>query len=242
MASHLHKNIRTPFVFLDETGSINDKANRYFAIGIIKCMQPYFLDYVVRLSRQKYRVFDEIKWNTISRNKLPILHEIIDQFFSHQGVCFASIVVNKDGVDFRKTFDNDPYTAYQKFSELLLKRVIKPNEIVTIIADYISTPHHVHFEVDTKHSVNKAMNRLAIAGIHRIDSCGTNMLQVTDLLLGAVSYEYKLNHKLVKGDPYKREIMDHVRDKVGGSFGQLRDNNKKFTVIEYERFNDEPLR
>lgn len=44
-----YKKIRTPFVFFDETGSINDQANRFFGLGMIKCMQPYFLDQKIRL-------------------------------------------------------------------------------------------------------------------------------------------------------------------------------------------------
>jgi len=56
-----YKKIRTPFVFFDETGSINDQANRFFGLGMIKCMQPYFLDSKIWSIRQKYHFFDEIK-------------------------------------------------------------------------------------------------------------------------------------------------------------------------------------
>ena len=56
-----YKDIRTPFVFLDETGSINDKNNRYFGLAIIKCMQPHYLDSKIRLLRQKNNFYDEIK-------------------------------------------------------------------------------------------------------------------------------------------------------------------------------------
>lgn len=35
-----YKKIRTPFAFFDETGSVNDKNNRYFGLGMIKLMQP----------------------------------------------------------------------------------------------------------------------------------------------------------------------------------------------------------
>ncbi|MDO8638722.1 MAG: hypothetical protein Q7R43_04040, partial [Candidatus Daviesbacteria bacterium] len=64
-----YRKIRTPFSFLDETGSINDKANRFFCLGMIKCMQPFYLDSTIREIRQKYHFYDEIKWNTLSKAK-----------------------------------------------------------------------------------------------------------------------------------------------------------------------------
>jgi hypothetical protein len=230
-----YKKLSTPFVFLDETGSINDRANRYFAIGIIKSKQPYFLDYVIRLIRQKFNFFDEIKWNTISKQKVPILKEIIDQFFVHGDISFATILVNKESDEFDKFFNNDPYSAYQKLSELLIKHTIRKNEVITILADYISTPKHIHFEVDTKHAVNKQLKRLAVAGIHRIESSATNLLQLTDLLLGAVAYEYKIVNGLARGDPHKKEVMEHLRNKVGCQNFSISDKTEKFTVIEFEK-------
>ncbi len=65
-----YKDIRTPFAFFDETGSINDKANRFFCLGMIKCMQPFFLDSKIRQLREKHNFYDEIKWNTLSKAKI----------------------------------------------------------------------------------------------------------------------------------------------------------------------------
>ena len=47
-----YKEIRTPFVFFDETGSLNDKINRFFCLGMVKCMQPFYLDSSIREIRQ----------------------------------------------------------------------------------------------------------------------------------------------------------------------------------------------
>ncbi len=73
-----YKLIRTPFVFFDETGSINDKNNRYFGLGMLKCMQPHFLDSKIRMLRQKHRFYDGIKYQ--KRTNLLLLRSLMRYF------------------------------------------------------------------------------------------------------------------------------------------------------------------
>ncbi len=228
-----YKKIRTPFVFMDETGSINDKSNRYFALGMIKCMQPHFLDYQIRLLKQRHHFFDEIKWNTISRKKVAFLKELIDIADATPGIRFSSVIVNKDIENFDSCFNNDPYIAYEKLTEVLIKRGIRKNEVLTVLADYISTPPEIHFEVEIKHNINEQFQRLAIAGVHRIDSKGTNLLQLNDLYLGAVVYEFKLKNKLVSGDINKILIMKYLLKKLGLKSFTKKLNNPKFKIDIY---------
>jgi hypothetical protein len=228
-----YKKIRTPFVFMDETGSVNDKSNRYFALGMIKCMQPHFLDYQIRLLKQKHNFFDEIKWNTISRKKVGFIKELIDIADATPGIKFSLVVVNKDVENFVDNFNNDPYIAYEKLTEVLIKRGIQKNEVLTVLADYISTPPEIHFEVEIKHNINEQFQRLAVAGVHRIDSKGTNLLQLNDLYLGAVVYEFKLKNKLVSGDANKIEVMKYLLKKLGINSFTEELENPKFKVDIY---------
>lgn len=124
-----YKKIRTPFAFFDETGNINDKANRFFCLGMIKCMQPFYLDSKIREIRQKYLFYDEIKWNKISKAKVQVLQEVLNALFETPGIYFSCIVINKDNFDFEKEFENNPYLAYEKFTEALLERSIEDNDI-----------------------------------------------------------------------------------------------------------------
>ena len=102
-----YKKIRTPFVFFDETGAINDATNRYFGLGMIKCMQPFFLDATIRKIRQKYHFYDEIKWNTLSKSKWNPVKAIIDAIFATPGINFSTVMINKDKVNFEEECDND---------------------------------------------------------------------------------------------------------------------------------------
>lgn len=230
-----YKKIRTPFVFFDETGSINDKVNRFFGLGMIKCMQPYYVDCKIRKIRQIYRFFDEIKWNKLSKINSKVIQKIIDCIFETPGVYFSAIIINKNNVDFEKEYNNNPYKAYESFTKDLLLQSISGNEILTILADYVTVPANINFEVDVKHSINESLQRLAIGGIHRIDSKGSNLIQIVDLFLGAVVYNYKLENKLVTGDKNKIIVLKSIQKKlrVNSLMGDLKNN--RFIVIEQKK-------
>ena len=229
-----YREIRTPFAFFDETGSINDQANRFFCLGMIKCMQPFYLDSKIREIRQRNHFYDEIKWNTLSKAKLSVIKEIVNAVFETPGIYFSCIVINKDNLDFEEKFKSNPYKAYQEFTEILLKQSIEANEILTVLADFVTTPKAIKFEVDVKHNVNKSLDRLAIGGIHRVDSKGVNIIQMVDLLIGSVIYCYKKDLKLVSGDKNKLKVLSNIlerlnrKDFVGGL------KTKRFKVLEYE--------
>ena len=229
------RKIRTPFVFFDETGSVNDVNNRFFGLGMVKCMQPYFLDTKIRKIRGTYRFYDEIKSNKISKKNFLVIENIINAIFETPGISFSCIVIDKNSVDFEKEFKNNPYLAYQIFTEELLKKNIKRNELLIVLADYISTPDNVHFEVDIKHNMNEYFNRLAICGVHRIDSIGVNLIQVTDLLLGAVVYEFKYKNKIVSGDNNKINTYKYIQNKVRVKNFTDGIEKKEFNVIVYKK-------
>ena len=229
------RKIRTPFVFFDETGSVNDVNNRFFGLGMVKCMQPYFLDTKIRKIRGTYRFYDEIKSNKISKKNFLVIENIINAIFETPGISFSCIVIDKNSVDFEKEFKNNPYLAYQIFTEELLKKNIKRNELLIVLADYVYTPDNVHFEVDIKHNMNEYFNRLAIYGVHRIDSIGVNLIQVTDLLLGAVVYEFKYKNKIVSGDNNKINTYKYIQNKVRVKNFTDGIEKKEFNVIVYKK-------
>lgn len=229
------KKIRTPFVFFDETGSVNDRNNRYFGLGMIKCMQPYFLDSKIRKIREKNNFYDEIKSNKVGKKNFRVMKEIIDAIFTTPGIKFGCIVINKDHLDFKAEFKNDPYLAYQNFTEELLKKNIGKTELLIVLADYISTPDNIKFEVDVKHNMNKHFERLAVCGVHRVDSIGINLIQITDLLLGAVVYEFKYRNKLVSGDRSKIGLYKYILRKVGIKTFVNGNKKKRFNVMIYQK-------
>ena len=162
-----------------------------------------------------------------------MIKEIVEAVFETPGIYFSCIVINKENIKFEEDFDSNPYKAYENFTEVLLKKSIDENEILTVLADFVTTPRDIRFEVDVKHNLNESLRRLAVGGIHRVDSKGVNIIQIVDLFIGAVVYCYKKDLKLVSGDKNKMKVLNLILNKlqrknfVGGV------STKRFKVFEY---------
>ena len=83
--------------------------------------------------------------------------------------------------------------------------------------------------------MNKKFNRPAVAGVCRMRSSGVDLLQLIDVLLGAVVYEYKAERGVVDLAKYKPKVklLQHIKRRAGVKtfVGGYRD--KRLNVAEY---------
>jgi hypothetical protein len=60
-----------------------------------------------------------------------------------------------------------------------------------VLADNYSTPAGVTFEESLKERVHRRLNRLAVTHVVRLDSRAADALQLVDLLVSAVAFEFR---------------------------------------------------
>ena len=97
----------------------------------------------------------------------------------------------------------------------MLSASLNEKEILILIADHITTPKDIKFEVGVKKNFNESKKRLALSGVCRFDSKSNDLLQVVDLIVGCINYDIKFSKKLVSGDKYKLELLVYLREKLG---------------------------
>ncbi|MFH1867122.1 MAG: DUF3800 domain-containing protein [Patescibacteria group bacterium] len=231
-----YRSIWTKFCFLDESGSLSNPKEPFFTVGIIRCSQPYYLQSNILYERSKRRFYDELKFNKLSRINLDFAKFTLDQFLQTKSLGFASYTIDKQGVYFQKTFNSNPWQAYEDVSIRLLESNISQNEIHIIIADHVTAPKDVRFEVNVKRKINDKLGRLGIAGVARFDSRSNDILQLVDLLIGAVTYDLKFaTHLVSKGDKHKRRFLEYFKEKIGAdSFlkgFRKNDDNNSFNIF-----------
>lgn len=213
-----YKQIWSKFCFLDESGSLNDQQAQFFTVGLIKCSQPHYLNSKILYLRHKSNFYDEMKFNKLSRRNLDFAKLALDAFFSTRSINFYSYTLDKQGDFFQTNFGGDPWKAYEDISIRVIKAACAPNEIVIVIADHITTPKTIHFEVVVKRKINETFGRLAIAGVCRFDSKGNDILQVVDLMIGAINYNLKMETGIINsGDKYKKDFLDHFKKNLGAT-------------------------
>jgi hypothetical protein len=209
--------IWTKFCFLDESGSLNNKTEPYFTLGILKMSQPYYLQSKILYERIRNNFYDELKFNKLSNKNIFFAKTIIDSIFDTKSLNFYSYTTHKKSKYFIDNFSKNEWKAYEDITLKLMEVVLSNHEILILIADHIMTPEDIKYEVNIKKIFNSNNKRLAIAGVCRFDSKSNDLLQVTDLLIGAVTYDLKFKKGLVSGDKYKLELINYLKSKLGAT-------------------------
>ncbi|OGI74635.1 hypothetical protein A2740_00990 [Candidatus Nomurabacteria bacterium RIFCSPHIGHO2_01_FULL_43_16] len=207
--------IWTKFCFLDESGSLSNRTDPYFTIGILKMSMPYYLQSKILYERSRRNFHDEIKFNKISEKNIEFAKFIIDSLFEVRSIYFYSYTTHKMSRYFQRNFSSDIWSAYEKITLKMLDFLLAEQEIIILIADHITTPKEIKFEVNVKKNFNLSKKKLAVCGICRFDSKSNDLLQVVDLIIGCVNYDIKYANKLVTGDKNKLEIVEYLKAKLG---------------------------
>lgn len=232
---YLEKKVKTPVCFFDETGLLNNDVDKFFILGMVKCLRPHKLASFVQRLRDKNHFYDEIKWKKVNAKNLSIMKSLIDAFFATQNTSFYCIVLHKNNMDFEKYFNNDFFKAYQSFTTLLLKKSIHEDEMVSIIADYYSTPNKDEFEAKVRNYVNDHNQRMCVHSVVRIHSKGSDLIQIADLLMGAVNYEFKLKNKLIDAPSKgKIELLDYLKTTIKVDDLTHYMKTEKFNVMTFD--------
>lgn len=208
---------------MDETGILKKTDDPYFALGVIRTERPHEIAHAIRLARDRAHYYEEIKWNKMSPVKFDISKELIKAFMNDRSATFSCTIIKKSELDFKTYFKDDLDKVYRSFSVLLLKQNInqKPCEVCTVIADDYFYPEGTNLELATRAIINDHYKRLVVARFLQINSKASDLLQLTDLLLGAVLYDLKLGEELIKKHPnFKFKLLEflHSELKVKDSF------------------------
>ncbi|MBU2542850.1 DUF3800 domain-containing protein [Patescibacteria group bacterium] len=211
------KDIQTSFYFLDETGLLNSNRDKFFAIGIVKCPEPQRLYNKIRKIRDRHNYREELKWANLDRKiRFDVAREFFNVFIE-ENAQFNCIILNKEELDFKKYYDNDLYKVYRNFTLVLLKLMVgkKPDEVITLLMDDYFSPDGINLEGTIKKFTNDHYKNFILSGVCQIDSRSSDLLQLTDLILGSILYDLKKQAGLIiKQNSYKRKFLNFVYQKL----------------------------
>lgn len=159
--------------------------------------------------------------------------DLVNVFFSSEAT-FSAFVADKTEHDVIGRFGG-PFKAYEALARQLVHASVRRGETLWVIADEYSTPPGDAFEENVRDYVNRKLRPPAVAGVCRMRSTGVDLLQLIDLILGAVVYEYKAKSGVVSLASYKPKVklLQHVKRRAGARtfVGGYRDG--RLNVAEY---------
>ncbi|MDD3480495.1 MAG: DUF3800 domain-containing protein [Paludibacteraceae bacterium] len=156
----------------------------------------------IRAIKRRYFFHGEMKWSTLSKSQYPFYSEIIDYFFA-KDLQFRAIVIDKSQLR-HSEFNQSHNDFYDKmYFQLLSKK---------IFSEYY---YNIYLDIKDTHSYKKAANLkkflnhnfVSVRTLQVIRSYESELMQLTDVLMGAMSYHLRNNKKVIA----KNKIIDKIQ-------------------------------
>ena len=222
-------------IYCDESCHLENDHQKIMVLGAIKCEKSYKKQAVndIRNIKEKYNMnkFCEVKWTKVSPDKFDMYLELVNYFFSNPNLSFRAVVVDKTKLKhelFNQTHDIFYYKVYYK----LLCRIIVPNNENYIYLDIKDTKgaRKVRKLGEVLANGLYDFNMECIKNVQNINSKESELLQLADILIGAISY---LNRNENEKENYSQSKMNLIETIINSSGYNLR----KSTFLSEEKFN-----
>lgn len=181
-------------IYCDESCHLQHDHHPIMVLGAVWCplekKQQIFNRIKEIKARHGFSSKFEIKWTKVSPAKKQFYLDILDYFFDDDDLHFRALLVpEKDSLDheqFNQTYDDFYYKMYFD----LLKVIFKPDAKYRIYIDYKDTRGGE--KINRLHQVlcNNMydFSREIIERVQTVCSKEVHLIQLTDLLIGAISY------------------------------------------------------
>ena len=178
-------------VYCDESCHLPD-GNDIMVLGGVWCPKSKTREINDRIREIKARhgISCEMKWTKLSASKKDVFMDLINYFFDDDDLHFRVLVVdNKDDMDC-KAYNRTPDETYYVFYFEMLKNIIAPGNRYRVYLDIKDTrsKSKVKKLKEILNNNSYAFSQRTIETLQVVRSHEIEMMQITDILIGAVSY------------------------------------------------------
>lgn len=208
--------------------------DRYICIGGIWLNKDKRTDIKdnIKVLKENYNVYGEIKWKNVSITKLAFYKNLIDLFFLYDNcVRFRCIVVDSLVIDLDKWHNSDAELGFYKFYYQLLYQWISNYNKYYIFTDYKINKKNNRI-IELKDIINRSNYSNPIKTIQAVDSKESLILQLEDLIMGAIGYKYNFN-KTGKSVA-KNEVVKTIEKYLGCEIKGTNRSAVKFNIFKMD--------
>lgn len=184
-------------IYCDESCHLENDKQKVMVLGALWCLDDIKkeINNKIRQVKEKHGISkkQEVKWTTISPAKIEFYKDLVKLYFSEQELHFRAVVIqNKDKLD-HSQYAQDHDTWYYKMMFNLLKVVLEPNAKYRIYLDKKDTRSGE--KISKLHDVlcnsQYDFSKEIIERVQSVHSHEIELLQLADILIGAVGYANK---------------------------------------------------
>ncbi len=198
------------YIYTDESYI---KDGRYMLIGGLWIAKENIIETktFVDVFKTENSMTNELKWTKVSNGRIIEYKRFVDIFFQSK-MKFNCIVVDKHIVDHTTFNDGDKELGFYKFYYQLISRNCAFNCHYNLYLDQMNNKKKSRYS-ELKERLNRYLVSQNSKCIHiePVDSKKESMIQLVDVLLGAVGYSWNLNNS----SPAKLRLIEYIQSKLG---------------------------
>jgi hypothetical protein len=204
-------------LYCDESCHLENDGQKAMVLGAVWCPDDKRAEIAKRLREIKQRhglaADFEVKWTKVSSGQQAFYMDLVDYFFDDDDLHFRAVVVPDKTLLNHSDFGQSHDDWYYKMYFTLLKVVFEPSSQYRVYIDIKDTLGHE--KVSKLHDVlcHNAydFSRKMIQRVQRVHSHEVEQLQLSDLLIGALSYL----HRDLTGNTAKLALIERIRERSG---------------------------
>ncbi len=206
-------------IYCDESCHLENDRQKVMVLGAVWCPFEKKDEIFERIREIKVKhglkKDFEIKWTKVSISKVEFYLELVDYFFDDDDLHFRALVVPDKSIIKHKDYNQDHDTWYYKMYFSMLKVLIDPHSKNRIFIDIKET--RSSDKVKKLHDVlcndRYDFDKEIIEIVQTVKSHEVEILQLADLLIGAVSYI----NRGIKTNEGKLSVIERIKKRSGYS-------------------------
>ncbi len=219
-------------VYCDESCHLINDRTDIMVLGCISCPadQSYKINEDIRKIKQKHNLSRtmEIKWVKVSEGKVGFYSDLIDYFFDNPCLSFRGVVATQKNLLDHEAYNQTHDQWYYKMYYLLLRHIVD-----------IGNEYKIYLDIKDTNSADKVKNlhnilsrslldffNETIRRVQNVRSDEIEVLQLADLIIGAISYE----NRGLSTSKAKCVLVEQIKRKSGT-------NLKYKTPLKESKFN-----
>lgn len=227
-------------IYCDESCHLKSNDSNFMLIGAVYCPKYKVRkvnEYIEHL-KENYNLSNkiELKWNKIDKKTEKLYLDIINYFFNNDDLKFRVIVIDKTTLNHKK-YNQTENDFYHKVYYDMLKYIITPGNSYNIYPDIKDTNSYYYLQIMLEYLRYKMSdtNKKTIKKVQPIRSYEAPILQMNDILIGALSYYYRK----LDSNSVKLNIVNEIQKLYQNSFDvSSYYNNTKFNIFMWRSRDD----
>lgn len=221
-------------IYCDESRHTSDPADHFMVIGALACPREAKREIVhaIHCLQARHSARGEFGWSKVAPGKAAFFAELAQFFLADPRLRFRCLVADRTRLDHKHYNDGDDERGFYKLYYQTLSHWLEPGHRYHIYLDWQQNASQRRF-ADLGLILRRTLRGKAeLACLEPVESDEQALIQLTDLLIGAVGYVWNQR----QGSRAKLDFCAALASSLGKKslrFGSRLDDDARFNIFQF---------